>query len=83
MYGLLLMNDGEMGGIDERNDKRNLRIAPVVFGIGEDSEIRISESFLYISYIFVRRFFGPMINVTHQYLQPHPHPIQRKRSHIL
>ena len=37
MYGLLLMNDGEMGGIDERNDKRNLRIAPVVFGIGEDS----------------------------------------------
>jgi hypothetical protein len=47
------MNDGEMGGIDQRNNKGNLRIAPVIFGIGEHSEISISESFLCSSDYFL------------------------------
>ena len=48
MYRLLLMNDREMGGVDQRNDKGNVGIASVIFGIGEHGEISISESFLCI-----------------------------------
>lgn len=46
MKRLLLTNDGEMRVIDQRNNKGNMWIAPVIFGIGEHGEISTSESFL-------------------------------------
>ena len=49
MQSLLLSNDGYMRGIDEGNDKGNMRIAPVIFRIGEDCKISTSEGFLYDS----------------------------------
>ena len=45
--GLLLCNHGEMGGVDEGVDERDMGVAAVVFGVGEDGEVGVSKSALY------------------------------------
>jgi len=46
---LLLWNDGKMGRIDEWDDERDVRISPVIFGIGEYGKVGGSKRRFYIA----------------------------------
>jgi len=45
--GLLLGNDGQMGGVDEWDDQRHIGISAIVLGVGEHGELSSSEGLLY------------------------------------
>ena len=44
--GLLLRDDGEVRGVDERDDEGDVRVAAEVFGVGEDGEVGGAECLL-------------------------------------